>query len=247
MNNVRAQESKVRFGLVHNQDSPEELEKQIAKLQEARDAAREKELADKAAKAAAEKEFDQNMLVELHAELDELDEVLGIADKLSLEEAKTLTKQRNHLERQIKGLEDKYGAVQAQLIEQTVITTGVKGSVWPTVAKIAGLLFLCWAIVLYSGEWILKAYPSAAIYNEVSFQKVLFGFSVFIAGITAVILSLSVFFPGIGKYFNPFNREQLDFYQDFKSLTSWERNLISVALFFALLLSFVLTVAGKLD
>ena len=116
-----------------------------------------------------------------------------------------------------------------------------------TAIKIALLVAACWLIVLYSGDWIVSKYPNAAIYNEVSFQKVLFAFSVFIGGVVSVIMSMYVFFPGIGKYFNPFNHNELDFFQDFQQLNSWQRNLVSLALFFTLLLAYVLIAGGKLD
>ena len=187
-------------------------------------------------------------LFESRKELRKLDNVTRLSGKLDLEQALKLTEKRDEIVREIEAIEAKYGIAQPQTtIEELPEKAKEVMSVWPTVAKIAGLLLTCWGIVLYSGDWILEKYPNAAIYNDVSFQKVLFAFSVFIAGIAAVIVSLTVFFPGLGRYFNPFNREQLDFYNDFKSLNEWQRNLISIALFFALLLAFVLTVGGKLD
>lgn len=129
------------------------------------------------------------------------------------------------------------------MLEETVSSTGIL----MTTLKIASLLIICWGIVLYSGDWIIAKYPNAAIYNEVSFQKVLFGFSVFIGAFVSVIIALNVFFPGFGKYFNPFNNNSLDFFDDFKTLSSWQRNVISLFLFFCLLFAFVLIAGGKLD
>lgn len=237
---------KPAFTNVLRRDNPEDLEAAAAELTAAAAKIRdEKHQADLEA-AAAERENDARMLGLLQNELSELDEALKLAGKLSLDEAKRLSRQRVQLETEIQALEVKLGLIQPEPVKE-VSKKEKLVSVWPTVAKISGLLLACWGIVIFSGDWILDKYPNAAIYNDVSFQKVLFGFSVFIAGIAAVIAALTVFFPGIGKYFNPFNREQLDFYNDFKTLSEWQRNLISIALFFVLLLAFVLTVSGKLD
>lgn len=116
-----------------------------------------------------------------------------------------------------------------------------------TVAKIAVVLVACCVAVLYSGDWIDAKYPGAAIYNEVSFQKILFGFSVFITGFVCVIMGMNAFFPGFGKYLNPFNHHGLDFYEDFKQLNEWQRNCISLALFAVLFLGFLWIATGKLD
>lgn len=116
-----------------------------------------------------------------------------------------------------------------------------------TVAKIALTLIVCGLAVLYSGDWIDAKYPGAAIYNEVSFQKIVFGFSVFITGFVCVIMGMNAFFPGFGKYLNPFNKHGLDFYEDFKQLNEWQRNIISLALFAVLFLGFLWIATGKLD
>ncbi|MCP1384439.1 TMF family protein [Runella salmonicolor] len=150
----------------------------------------------------------------------------------------------------ISDLEEKYGLnIPAPPLEVAtpVEYTPSSTAILVTTLKIAALLLFCWGIVLYSGDWIVAKYPNAAIYNEVSFQKVMFGFSVFIGGFVSVIIALNVFFPGFGKYFNPFNHSGLDFLEDFQTLTPWQRNAISLGLFFCLLFAFVLIAGGKLD
>lgn len=116
-----------------------------------------------------------------------------------------------------------------------------------TTLKIVGLIGACCWAVLNSGDWILNKYPGAGIYNEVSFQKIIFGFAVYIGGVVASIVALSVFFPGFGKYFNPFNSNSLDFFDDFKNLEPWRRNIIGFGLWAALFLGFLLIATGKLD
>lgn len=144
-------------------------------------------------------------------------------------------------------IEEQYG-LNYRPVEGTQAAERPQSSaVFVTALKIASLLIVCWVIVLFSGDWIVAKYPNAAIYNEVSFQKVLFGFSVFIGGFVSVIIALNVFFPGFGRYFNPFNHNSLDFFDDFQTLSPWQRNLISIALFFCLLFAFVLIAGGKLD
>jgi hypothetical protein len=232
---------------VLNSATPEDIDKQIEELKSISEAKKKKEKEAEETRLSKERETSLQYLAEYQNELAEMDEVMKIAGKLSVDEARKLSRQRVTLEQNIATLEKKLGI--NQILSETELPAKKKdiATVWPTVAKIVGLLLACWGIVIYSGDWILEKYPNAAIYNDVSFQKVLFGFSVFIAGIASVILALAVFFPGLSKYFNPFNRDQLDFYSDFKELSEWQRNIISVALFFALLLAFVLTVSGKLD
>lgn len=116
-----------------------------------------------------------------------------------------------------------------------------------TVLKITSVLALCGWAVLASGDWIEGKYPGAAIYNEVSFQKILFGFSVFVTGFVSVIMGMNAFFPGFGRYLNPFNHHGLDFFEDFKTLSEWQRNIISLALFAVLFLGFLWIATGKLD
>lgn len=221
----------------------EDLNSEIKRLQDLHSKEIEEEHRKKSDKLQKEKADDLDNLAALKSELKELDDAAQLSGKLSLDDARNLGKQRTALHTSIAEIETKYGLytdAQAMITEKQV-------TVWPTVAKIVALLAFCWGIVIYSGDWILDKYPNAAIYNDVSFQKVLFGFSVFIAGIASVIMSLAVFFPGLGKYFNPFNRYELDFFNDFQKLTPWQRNIIAIVLFSCLLLGFVLTVSGKLD
>lgn len=131
--------------------------------------------------------------------------------------------------------------------EQTQTQETDSKGVLITVLKIAMTLVICGMAVLYSGDWIDAKYPGAAIYNEVSFQKIVFGFSVFITGFVCVIMGMNAFFPGFGKYLNPFNHHGLDFYEDFKQLNEWQRNIISLALFAVLFLGFLWIATGKLD
>jgi hypothetical protein len=186
-------------------------------------------------------------LMELRGALRELEGVQRISGKLSIEDAMQVSRKLTSVKNEIDAIEQKYGYEPAQEDSQLLKKDRLKNSIWPTVGKIVTLLLTCWAIVIYSGDWILGKYPNAAIYNEVSFQKVLFAFSVFIAGIAIVFVALNVFIHGIGKYFNPFNGDQLDFFNDFKLLSEWQRVLISVVLFSTFLFAFVLIVSGKLD
>ena len=121
-----------------------------------------------------------------------------------------------------------------------------RGVFWTTL-KIAGLVSLCLWSVMYSGDWILGKYPQAAIYNEVSFQKIVFGFAVYIGAFVAAIVAFAVFFPGFGRYFNPFNQSSLDFYDDFEKLDTWKRNLVGFGLWAVLFLGFIMVATGKLD
>ncbi len=239
-------DSKTPFSGVLHPKTPEELDIEIAQMQQTRDALRARRETTEAQRVLEQQNADLQRLYELRKGLKELDEAIKISGKLELSEAVKLAKQRTITIEEIEALEQKYGYDAEQSDPEFSVLKSAT-SVWPTVAKIVLLLFACWGIVVYSGNYILDKYPGAAIYNAVSFQKVLFGFSVFIAEIVGVIVALSMFFPGLGKYFNPFNRDQLDFFTDFKNLSEWQRNVISLSLFFALLLAFVLTVSGKLD
>lgn len=221
----------------------EDLNSEIRRLQAIASKQMQEQEHKRAEKLEREKAADLDTLASLKAEVAELNAAAQLSGKLSLDEARKLSKQRTTLECVIAEIETKYGLNQD--VAAAPIRKGV--SVWPTVAKIVLLLAACWGIVIYSGDWILDKYPNAAIYNDVSFQKVLFGFSVFIAGIASVIVALAVFFPGLGKYFNPFNQYEFDFFNDFQKLSEWQRNVIAIALFFCLLLAYVLTVSGKLD
>ena len=113
--------------------------------------------------------------------------------------------------------------------------------------KFAVIIGLCSWAVIESDDWILDEYPQANVYNEVSFQKILFGFAVYIGAFGAAIVAFAMFFPGFGRYFNPFNNSNLDFFEDFKTLDTWKRNVIGFGLFAVLFLGFVLIVVGKLD
>ena len=205
-------------GLLLNSETPEEIEAKAEKMLADAKAIREKQSQVLQANQAKQKDDDMKLLALHKEDLKQIDEI-----------------------------ETKYGLVEnvVDLVQEPVKESRI--TAWPTISKIVGLLIICWAIVFGSGEWILEAYPNAAVYNVISFQKVLFAFSVFFAGIAASVVALYVFFPGVGKYMNPFNREKLDFFNDFKKLSEWQRTAISLALFFILFLGFVLTVSGKLD
>ncbi|WP_273212581.1 hypothetical protein [Runella zeae] len=227
--------------------TPEELEQQASELAERAREVRERKTRERQAQLERDRAIDMDTLATTKDRLKELDAVMNVAGKLSLEEAKQLARERQILLDGIREIETKYdlGKEPAPVVENDPQPTA--NAAWVTTLKIVALLLLCWGIVLYSGDWILGKYPQAAVYNEVSFQKILFGFSVFIGGFVSVIIALNVFFPGFGRYFNPFNHSELDFYEDFKELTQWQRNLIALALFGFLLVCFVLVAAGKLD
>lgn len=238
-------DSKPSFTSVsRNTKSAEELEREADELKAHAAALRFQENERIQEETALRKEKDLKILQMLRIDLRELDENLKLSGHMSLQEVTEVNKSRKQILDDISGLEIKLGlnSVNPESDSESAIK-----SVWPTVAKILALIIGCFGIVSYSGDFILEKYPNAAIYNDVSFQKVLFGFAVFIAAIASVIIALSVFFPGLSKYFNPFNRDNLDFFNDFQTLTPWQRNIISAVLFFALLLAFVLTVSGKLD
>lgn len=244
----RLPHSEVPFkGVILNSETPEEIDRKAQELQEAAKALREKQRNAAQNRLQMEKETDMRHLREFKETLRKIDNVVNYTGKMDLDQAFELTERRDKILTQIADIEAKYGI--DQVTEQDVIMEREKrsSSIWPTVAGIIALLVVCWGSVVYSGNWILDRYPGAAIYNAVSFQKVIFGFSVFIAEVAGAIIATAIFFPGLGKYFNPFNRDQLDFFTDFKQLSAWQRNIISLFLFFALLLAFVLTVSGKLD
>lgn len=233
-------------GLILNNETPEEIELKAAKMQaEARELRERQKNAD-LNRAQQEKEADMRHLREFREVLRKLDGAVNLSTKMDIDQALELTERRDKILEQIAEVEARYGI--GNVTEQDkIMEEKSHRSIWPTVWGIIALLVACWGSVVYSGNWILDRYPGAAIYNAVSFQKVVFGFSVFIAEVAGAIIATCIFFPGIGKYFNPFNRDQLDFFTDFKQLTQWQRTLISLLLFFALLLAFVLTVSGKLD
>lgn len=236
------------FKVTHTNDdvpTPEELEAKAKEMLAQAENARAKAEASKKAKLERDKSFDFETLDNLKREVTKLEFIeKGTTDPSKREELFVkLVKYRSD----ITEIEEKYGLNSKVEQEQIVVETPNSSAVLVTALKIASLIIACWGIVLYSGDWIVSKYPNAAIYNEVSFQKVLFGFSVFIGGFVSVIIALNVFFPGFGKYFNPFNHSALDFFDDFKQLNSWQRNLIALGLFFCLLFAFVLIAGGKLD
>lgn len=243
-------QSKPTFGVLLNSADPEVLLRQAKEFSDRAEQIKqqkEQELLDK-----KNKDFlaNQELLKHHRSDLEELEELLSYSDKMTQDELKKNLRTKKDIEKDIDRLETILGlSAVPELQSQPAELEAPKEVVskWPTIAKILALVFGCWTIVSFSGDFILDKYPNAAIYNDVSFQKVLFAFSVFIFSFAAVIAALAVFFPGISKYFNPFNRDQLDFFQDFKSLDQWQRTIISVALFSAVLFSFVLLVSGKLD
>lgn len=232
--------------VLKNNMTPEELEAQAAQLLEQAKADRREAEQERNKKLDLERDADMNTLATSRDRLRELDTVSSLAGKLTLDDAKALAKERQTLVDGIREIEEKYG-MSAPRAEAEPETVPSSNAVLITTLKIAALLMMCWGIVLYSGDWILTKYPQAAVYNEVSFQKILFAFSVFIGGLVTVIMALGVFFPGFGRYFNPFNRSEIDFFEDFQKLNEWQRNLIALALFACLLFCFVLVAAGKLD
>jgi hypothetical protein len=193
-----------------------------------------------------EQAIDMQTLDECRAQLVEVEESLKYVT--TKEDVGELLRTKRKLQKGISEIETKYAMNQpVEAVSLEPVPAPHKGKFWETAWQIVALLVVCWGIVLYSGDWIVSKYPNAAVYNEVSFQKVLFAFSVYVGGVVAVICILTIFFPGLGKYFNPFNHGDLDFFDDFKTLNAWQRNVISLLLFFCLLLAYVFIVAGKLD
>ena len=217
---------------------------ELKAIEDAEKAEKERQELEKKAQIEREKAFDMQLLNEYKTEVDEVNEALRYVS--AKDEVAELIRRRRKAELGVKEIETKYGINQTaqQLLPEP---TPQKGDFIKTAWKIVALLLACWGIVLYSGDWIISKYPSAAVYNEVSFQKVLFGFSVFVGGVVSVVVILVMFFPGLWRYFNPFNHHSLDFFDDFKTLTPWQRNVVALVLFLGLLLSYVLIVAGKLD
>lgn len=225
--------------------TPEELEAQANQMLAVAKEAKRKAEADKAARLEQNRANDLATLDNLRKEVAKLEFVeKGTTDP---EKRYDLFTKIAKYKADIEEIETEYGLNKKVEVQPEPIEKPSSSAVLVTTLKIASLLIVCWLIVLFSGDWIVAKYPNAAIYNEVSFQKVLFGFSVFIGGFVSVIIALNVFFPGFGKYFNPFNHNSLDFFDDFQTLTAWQRNLISIALFFCLLFAFVLIAGGKLD
>lgn len=171
-----------------------------------------------------------------------------MSGKLDLADLTKLQDEKENILSDINTIETKYGIAQALAEPEPVaVKTEKPVTKMQTILKVIGLVVVIWAIIFGSGDLIMEYYPNAAVYNVVSFQKVLFAFSVFMAGLACVVAGLTIFFPGMARYFNPFDRDSLDFFNDFKILTEWHRVIISVVLFSALLFAFVLLASGKLD
>lgn len=225
--------------------TPEELEAQAHQLLAAAKEAKLKADLDKAARLEQNRANDFATLESLRKEVLKLEFVeKGTTDP---EKREALFLKIMKYKADILEIETEYGLNQKKEVQIEAAVRAQSSAVFLTALKISLLLIVCWVIVLFSGDWIVAKYPNAAIYNEVSFQKVMFGFSVFIGGFVSVIIALNVFFPGFGRYFNPFNHNSLDFFDDFQNLNPWQRNLVSIALFFCLLFAFVLIAGGKLD
>lgn len=217
---------------------------ELKAIEEQEQAERIRQEADARAKAQRERETDMQLLDEYKTMLEEATESLKYVS--AKDEVADLIRRKRKAEFGIREIETKYGIGQP-VEEPQPEHAPKKGDFIKTAWKIAALLLACWGIVLYSGDWIMTKYPAAAVYNEVSFQKVLFGFSVFVGGVVSVVVILVMFFPGLARYFNPFNHHSLDFFDDFKTLSAWQRNVIALALFLGLLLAYVSIVGGKLD
>lgn len=217
---------------------------ELKAIEDAEQAEKERQETERKLQIERERSFDMELLDGHRAVVDEVNEALQYVT--AKDEVAELIRRRKKAELCVKEIETKYGINQLNG-EVTSEFVPQKGDFIKTAWKIAALLLACWGIVLYSGDWIVAKYPVAAVYNEVSFQKVLFGFSVFVGGVVSTVVILVMFFPGIGRYFNPFNGHSLDFFDDFKTLTAWQRNVVALVLFLGLLLAFVSIVSGKLD
>ena len=234
--------------LALNSETPEEIELKITALKEKANLARQKQKEVNDAALAKEKQVDMDILAKLKSDLKQSESLLALPGKLSLDDLKKVQNENAVYIEAIRVIEEKYGIAQlAADPEKSAIKSDKPVTKMQTILKVSGLVVLIWAIIFGSGDLIMEYYPNAAVYNVVSFQKVLFAFSVFMAGLACVVAGLTIFFPGMAKYFSPFNRAQLDFFNDFKTLSEWHRVLISVVLFSALLFAFVFLASGKLD
>lgn len=243
------EDTEPRFrGLVLNTQTPEEIEKTAQELLASADSLRKKQ--NEVAQATREKErqTDMNLLEKHRADLKRAENLLKMSGKLDLADLTKLQDEKESILNDINAIETRYGIAQALADpEPAAVKTEKPVTKMQTILKVSGLVVVIWAIIFGSGDLIMEFYPNAAVYNVVSFQKVLFAFSVFMAGLACVVAGLTIFFPGMAKYFNPFNRDQLDFFNDFKILSEWHRVLISVVLFSVLLFAFVFLASGKLD
>ena len=155
---------------------------ELKAIEDAEKAEKERQELEQKAQIERERAFDTQLLSEYNAEVDEVNEALRYVS--AKDEVAELIRRRRKAELGVREIETKYGINQ---IAQELLPepTPQKGDFIKTAWKIVALLLACWGIVLYSGDWIVSKYPSAAVYNEVSFQKVRFGFSVF-SGIRSV-------------------------------------------------------------
>jgi hypothetical protein len=192
---------------------------------------------------------DLSRLDALNAEWDLLEESIKLAGKLSLAESNIVIARKRELRKELDAIEEKYGLNTSSVLGEAVarVREEKSSSTLPTVLKVLAAVFFCSCAVLFSGDWIVARNPNAAVYNEVSFQKVIFGFAVFFCAIGVAIASLGVFIPVLARYCNPFKSKKLDFETDFQTLTPWQRTILALASFFALLLGFILIASGKLD
>ena len=234
--------------LALNSETPEEIELKITALKEKADLARQKQKEVNDAALAKEKQVDMDILAKLKSDLKQSESLLALPGKLALDDLRKVQNDIAVYIEAIRVIEEKYGIAQlAADPEKSAVKSDKPVTKMQTILKVSGLVVVIWAIIFGSGDLIMEYYPNAAVYNVVSFQKVLFAFSVFMAGLACVVAGLTIFFPGMAKYFNPFNRDQLDFFNDFKILTEWHRVLISVVLFSVLFFAFVFLASGKLD
>ncbi len=228
----------------------EDMEAEAGRLLEQ---AREKRIADDQQRQAAYEQKKAEGLTELQNckhKLQTLDSAAKLAGQLSLSDAEKYSIQRTELLSKIEKIESAYQLRPTgyeEVLQEKAERKSQAANIRAAVIKIGSWALLGYAFVFLSGNWILNKYPGAAIYNEVSFQKVLFAIAVGITIIGAVILALNAVFPGIGRYLNPFNLYEFDFFDDFTTLTPWQRNIIALALFSVVLFSFVWIVSGKLD
>lgn len=234
--------------LALNLETPEDIEKKAQDLLASADTMRKKQHEVLKAAKEKEKQTDLNLLEKHRADLKRTENLLKMSGKLDLADLTKLQDEKENILSDINTIETKYGIAQSLADPQPVaVKTEKPVTKMQTILKVIGLVVVIWAIIFGSGDLIMEYYPNAAVYNVVSFQKVLFAFSVFMAGLACVVAGLTIFFPGMARYFNPFDRDSLDFFNDFKILTEWHRVIISVVLFSALLFAFVLLASGKLD
>ena len=213
------------------------------------------------AKRLAKRDDNEKALVTAHKELGKVEQRLGVLARATpfssndvaqidadIEEA---TDRKTELEISIKTLQADLGYAPklAGLPQVAPPKVVIDRKNWAVIVGIVAAIVLGFVgIVMKTGIMIKENYPQAvAVYNETSFQKVAFAFVVLFIGLVSAIAALSLFFPAIARYLNPFARHELDFVHDFSENTPWQRNVLSVVLFSVFLLAFILIVAGKLD